>query len=67
MTASVPSAAFASNMEDLIFETGPDLWVHGHIHDSSDYRIGKTRVICNPRGYAHEPNPDFDADLVVEM
>jgi Icc-related predicted phosphoesterase len=61
------SAAFASNMEDLIFEAGPDLWVHGHIHDSSDYRIGNTRVICNPRGYAHEPNPDFDADLVVEI
>ncbi len=61
------SAAFASNMEDLIFDGEPDLWVHGHIHDSSDYRIGKTRVICNPRGYAHEPNPNFDADLVVEM
>lgn len=26
-------------------------WVHGHLHNSSDYYIGTTRVVCNPRGY----------------
>jgi Icc-related predicted phosphoesterase len=27
------------------------LWVHGHMHNNSDYKIGETRVVCNPRGY----------------
>ena len=27
------------------------LWVHGHMHNASDYMIGETRVVCNPRGY----------------
>jgi len=27
------------------------LWVHGHMHNRSDYMIGDTRVVCNPRGY----------------
>jgi Icc-related predicted phosphoesterase len=27
------------------------LWVHGHMHNRSDYEIGATRVVCNPRGY----------------
>ena len=27
------------------------LWVHGHMHNNSDYEIGETRVVCNPRGY----------------
>jgi Icc-related predicted phosphoesterase len=46
------SAAFASNMDDFILEHQPRLWIHGHIHESFDYEIGKTRVVCNPRGYA---------------
>jgi Icc-related predicted phosphoesterase len=43
-----------------------DLWIHGHIHDSSDYRVGDTRVIANPHGYGNE-NPNFDPSLVVEV
>jgi len=28
---------------------------HGHMHNNSDYHIGTTRVVCNPRGYVgHE-------------
>jgi Icc-related predicted phosphoesterase len=35
------------------------LWVHGHMHNASDYEIGDTRVVCNPRGYiGHEPCAD---------
>jgi Icc-related predicted phosphoesterase len=49
---------------------GPDinLWVHGHIHDSMDYNVKGTRVICNPRGYApKELNPDFQDSFIVEL
>lgn len=62
------SAAYASNLDRLIEETRPSLWVHGHVHDSCDYMVGDTRVVCNPRGYVPgEPNPGFREDLVVEV
>ena len=32
----------------------PKLWIHGHMHNRSDYMIGDTRVICHPRGYPGE-------------
>jgi hypothetical protein len=60
------TGAFASNLEDLILATQPALWVHGHVHNSSDYRVGATRILCNPHGYGAE-NPDFDGALVVEI
>ncbi|MES2950485.1 MAG: metallophosphoesterase [Pseudomonadota bacterium] len=48
------SAAYASNLEDLV--PLADLWVHGHTHHSlnylvhgKDHRVGTVR--CNPRGY----------------
>jgi len=28
------------------------LWIHGHMHNTSDYMIKGTRVVCNPRGYS---------------
>ncbi|WP_315712245.1 MULTISPECIES: metallophosphoesterase [unclassified Bradyrhizobium] len=60
------TAAFASDLSALILATQPALWIHGHIHTPSDYRVGTTCVICNPHGYGRE-NPDFDPELVVEV
>ena len=46
----------------------PALWVHGHMHNSSDYLERGTRIVCNPRGYfPYEPNPDFDPKLIIEV
>jgi predicted phosphodiesterase len=59
--------SFSSNLEHIIEKYQPAAWIHGHTHDSFDYTIGKTRVICNPAGYPHEPNPDFKRDLVIEI
>lgn len=50
---------FASDLEALVEELRPRLWVHGHMHDAVDYTIGATRVISNPRGYPGE-NPRWD-------
>ena len=62
------TAAYASDMDALVERHQPALWVHGHLHNSCDYRIGKTRVVCNPRGYApDELNPRFDPEMVVEV
>ena len=60
--------AFASRLDSLVEESDAAVWVHGHIHDSSDYKIGHTRVVCNPRGYyPYGLNPDFSPHLVVEV
>jgi Icc-related predicted phosphoesterase len=60
------SACYASDLEDLIRETVPTLWVHGHVHYRNDYTIADTRIISNPRGYPGE-NTGFEPAFVVEI
>jgi Icc-related predicted phosphoesterase len=60
------TGAYASDLSTLIEAHQPTLWVHGHVHHSCDYRVGETRILCNPHGYAAE-NPNFDGALVVEV
>ncbi len=60
------TGAFVSDLKELILTTQPDLIVHGHVHHSFDYRVGKTRIVCNPHGYGNE-NFAFDGALVVEI
>jgi Icc-related predicted phosphoesterase len=60
------TAAYVSDLSMLIERYQPTLFVHGHVHHSSDYRVGKTRIICNPHGYGFE-NPNFNGNLVVEI
>jgi predicted phosphodiesterase len=67
-TAHMPvSAAYASHLDALVEASGAALWVHGHTHHPVDYRIGATRVLSNPRGYAEEGVAGFDAGMVVEL
>lgn len=70
------NAAFTSDLTPLVDMA--DIWVHGHMHNSSDYRVGRCRIVSNPRGYpingrsaaaAAElrfENPDFDEACVVD-
>lgn len=60
------TAAFVSDLSELIEAHQPALWVHGHVHNSFDYRVGQTRVLANPHGYGNE-NPAFDCSLVVDV
>jgi len=58
---------FVSPLDELILQRQPALWVHGHTHDSADYHLGHTRIVCNPFGYlGHELNDDWDAEKSVE-
>lgn len=63
------SACFASRLDQLMGRA--DVWIHGHMHDSSDYKINGTRVIANPRGYARFAgaceNSSFKPGLIVEV
>ena len=61
------SAAYASDLNNLIEASDVRLWIHGHIHKSSDFYVGKTRVICNPRGYPDEHDNGFNPELVIEI
>lgn len=56
---------YASDLTDLIVDRRPDLWMHGHVHHAVDYGVGRTRVICNPRGHTDEAT-GFLPGLVVE-
>lgn len=61
---------YSSDLSLLMEQTATDLWLHGHIHHAVDYRIGGTRVMSNPRGYAFDPSErdnGFDPGLVVEI
>ncbi|QQF02438.1 metallophosphoesterase [Sinorhizobium meliloti] len=60
------SACYASDLESLIVEGRPALWVHGHVHQKVDYRIAESRVVANPRGYPGEGN-SFDPHLVIKI
>ena len=49
------NAAYASRLEALVGRA--HAWLHGHVHDSFDYRVAGAegsmgRVVANPRGYA---------------
>jgi DNA repair exonuclease SbcCD nuclease subunit len=46
------NGAYSTNLDDFILDNpNIKLWTHGHTHEDFDYRIGSTRVVCNPRGY----------------
>jgi predicted phosphodiesterase len=58
---------FASDLAALV-RAPVTLWIHGHTHESIDYVVNGTRVVCNPRGYLPmEPNLSFDSIGVVEL
>jgi len=61
------NAAFASNLDALVADSGALLWIHGHTHSAADYTIGRTHVIGNPRGYPREAGSAFKPELVVEI
>ena len=47
------NGAYSSDLSEFILDRPQiKLWTHGHTHDSFDYMIGNTRIVCNPRGYA---------------
>ena len=60
---------FVCEMDELILNRKPALWIHGHTHDSFDYMLGETRIVCNPLGYfPHESaGSDFNYNKVIDI
>ena len=62
------SGGYVSDLESFIMKHSINIWVHGHLHNSSDYYVGDTRVLCNPRGYVgHELNPQFNESHIIQL
>ncbi len=63
------NGCYRSDLSDIMLDNPHiKLWIHGHMHDNSDYIIGDTRIICNPRGYLpDEPNDDFNPNFLVSV
>lgn len=67
---SLLNNCFVSNAEHLLGSVDAPLWIHGHTHDSFDYMVEGTRVVCNPRGYSKNgvnENALFNPNLIVEI
>ena len=67
---SLLNACFVSDAEALVGAGRAQWWIHGHTHDSFDYAVQGTRVVCNPRGYAKagvNENPRFDPNFIFEI
>lgn len=70
---SILNSSYASDMDQFIYDH-PQIhtWVHGHTHVNWDYKIDNTRILCNPRGYAHPNKPnspentDFNPSFVFQ-
>jgi predicted phosphodiesterase len=67
---------YVTDVSPLIMEREPAFWIHGHTHESCDYTINKTRIVCNPYGYegfadnhggyTRGLNPNFRLDFTLE-
>ena len=66
----IQSPCYASDLTKLILNhSNIKLWCHGHIHQAKDYKIGTTRILCNPRGYEAkgETQTGWDKNLFVNL
>ena len=45
---------FSSDLSEIIFNSGIDYWIYGHMHSGKDITLGGCNVITNPRGYPGE-------------
>ncbi|MCF8169082.1 MAG: metallophosphoesterase [Rhodoferax sp.] len=60
------TAGFCNALDDLLPQAS--LWLHGHLHAPSDYRLAGCRVVANPLGYARKnEQAGFRPDLLIEV
>jgi predicted phosphodiesterase len=64
---SATNPFFVSETDQLILDKRPALWVHGHTHDSFDYQLSGTRIVCNPFGYPTQLNSGYREKLLIPI
>lgn len=60
------NGGFVGGCDDILAyeEIAPDLWIHGHTHDTIDTHMWKTRIVCNPAGYRGEWMSKFNTYMM---
>lgn len=67
-SADVLNSYYANSLDEWIAEMHDTIWVHGHTHESMDYVLGGTRVVCNPYGYHdYATNSNYSSNKVIEV
>ena len=68
------NCGYVSMEDDLMLKHQPDIWFHGHMHESIDYLVEDygdviaSRVVCNPHGYYGEMvNPNYNPKMVIDI
>lgn len=66
---SLTNCFFMCELDELIEEKKPLLWVHGHSHSSCDIKIADTYCVRNPLGYWNYEyeNPEFNRKMIIEV
>lgn len=63
------SSYWVNNLERLMGFS--QYWVHGHTHNSFDYDVEGTKVVCNPRGFSRifdvDANLNFNRELILPV
>jgi Icc-related predicted phosphoesterase len=67
--SEVDRADATADLDDLIEECGPSLWLSGHWHVTKHVTIGSTRISSNPRAgeSADGMNHDFSEAFILEV
>lgn len=64
----IENGAYSSDLSNFILDNPQiKMWTHGHIHSPSDYMVGSTRIICNPRGYDGYEETGWNLDLYIDL
>lgn len=65
------NGAYHSKLDSFILDNPEiELWTHGHTHHPFDYKIGDTRIVCNPRGYegaSYNENTGWNPNILIEI
>jgi Icc-related predicted phosphoesterase len=66
------TAYFTANVKYLIEKYEPKAWVYGHTHhnetgDQESFRIGRTTILSNQRGYPNENIDNYHSDYIYKL
>lgn len=60
------NGGYSSDLSEFILDRPQiKMWTHGHTHDTFDYMVGSTRVVCNPRGYKNYEQRADEFELIT--
>ena len=70
-TEYLMNGGYHSDLSEFIMDHPQiKLWTHGHTHHPFDYKIGETRIVCNPRGYesdGYSEESGWNPNIVLEV